>query len=178
MSKYSHFEMCEKIFGDRYKWDEHKQEYTLFARSDMWDKLVEQQQQMAELKAENERLLEHKEIIDKTNQLFADKCKKYEQQLKDKDDELNRYAELFGMKDKDFYVIETAEYEKMKSGAKEIIKQAIKNNTKQVCEKIRKEIVYYPVSQLTEAGKIKANVWGISMKDIEKILCQIENENV
>lgn len=49
MSKYSHFEMCEKIFGDRYKWDEHKQECTLFTRSDMWDKLVEQQQQIAEL---------------------------------------------------------------------------------------------------------------------------------
>lgn len=54
MSKYSHFEMCEKIFGDRYKWDEHKQEYTLFTRSDMWDKLVEQQQQMAELQKQLE----------------------------------------------------------------------------------------------------------------------------
>jgi hypothetical protein len=55
MSKYSHFEMCEKIFGDRYKWDEHKQEYTLFTRSDMWDKLVEQQQQIAELQKQLER---------------------------------------------------------------------------------------------------------------------------
>lgn len=51
MSKYSHFEMCEKIFGNRYKWDEHKQEYTLFTRSDMWDKLVEQQQEIEKLNA-------------------------------------------------------------------------------------------------------------------------------
>lgn len=70
MSKYSHFEMCEKIFGDRYKWYEHKQECTLFTRSDMWDKLVEQQQQIAELQKQlkaSEQLQNQKviEVLDK-----------------------------------------------------------------------------------------------------------------
>jgi hypothetical protein len=44
-----------------------------------------------------------------------------EAKLAEKDAELNRYAELFGMKDKDFYVVEKTEYEKMKQGAKEIV---------------------------------------------------------
>lgn len=51
MSKYNYFEMCKKIFGNRYKWDKHKHEYTLFTRSDMWDKLVEQQQEIEKLNA-------------------------------------------------------------------------------------------------------------------------------
>lgn len=45
------------------------------------------------------------------------------QQLAEKDAELNRYAELFGMKDKDFYVVEKNEYDKMVSGAKQFANQ-------------------------------------------------------
>ena len=45
------------------------------------------------------------------------------QQLAEKDAELNRYAELFGMKDKDFYIVEKTEYDKMIQGAKEIVNQ-------------------------------------------------------
>ena len=46
-----------------------------------------------------------------------------EAKLGEKNDELNRYAELFGVKDKDFYVVEKTEYDKMKQGAKEIVEQ-------------------------------------------------------
>ena len=45
------------------------------------------------------------------------------QQLAEKDAELNRYAELFGMKDKDFYVVEKNEYDKMVSGAKQFARK-------------------------------------------------------
>ena len=31
MSKYSHFEMCEKIFGQKYKWNEQKHDYDAIA---------------------------------------------------------------------------------------------------------------------------------------------------
>ena len=50
MSKYSHYEMCEKIFGQRYKCNEQKQDYELYSRTDMWNKLIEQQDKIAELK--------------------------------------------------------------------------------------------------------------------------------
>ena len=46
-----------------------------------------------------------------------------ESKLAESEKELNRYAELFGMKDKDFYVVEKTEYEKMKQGAKDIVMQ-------------------------------------------------------
>ena len=49
MSKYNHFEMCEKIFGQKYKWNEHKHDYELYSRTDMWNKLVEQQQEIKKL---------------------------------------------------------------------------------------------------------------------------------
>lgn len=49
MSKYNHFEMCEKIFGQKYKWNEHKHDYEPYSKTDMWDKLVEQQQEIEKL---------------------------------------------------------------------------------------------------------------------------------
>ena len=47
---------------------------------------------------------------------------------------------------------------------------------REVCEKIKEKIVYYPVSVLDEAGKVKANTWGISKKDIENLINQIQKE--
>ena len=47
---------------------------------------------------------------------------------------------------------------------------------KEVCEKIREKIVYYPVSVLDEAGKVKANTWGMSKKDIENLINQLQKE--
>ena len=61
MSKYSHYEMCEKIFGQRYKWNEQKQDYELYSRTDMWNKLIEQQDKIADLEsklAEKEKEIE------------------------------------------------------------------------------------------------------------------------
>lgn len=45
MSKYSHFEMCEKIFGSKYKFDKVK-ELVPYSRTDMWDKMIEQKSQI------------------------------------------------------------------------------------------------------------------------------------
>ena len=56
MSKYNHFEMCEKIFGQKYKWNERKQDYESYSRTDMWDKLVEQQQEIEKLNKMLEKL--------------------------------------------------------------------------------------------------------------------------
>lgn len=61
MSKYSHFEMCEKIFGQKYKWNEQKHDYEPYSRTDMWNKMIEQQDKIANLEAklaECERKLE------------------------------------------------------------------------------------------------------------------------
>lgn len=46
MSKYSHFEMCEKIFGSRYKFDKVK-ELVPYSRTDMWDKMIELQEKLS-----------------------------------------------------------------------------------------------------------------------------------
>ena len=51
MSKYSHFEMCEKIFGQKYKWNEQKHDYEPYSRTDMWNKMIEQQDKIADLEA-------------------------------------------------------------------------------------------------------------------------------
>ena len=51
MSKYSHFEMCEKIFGQKYKWNEQKHDYEPYSRTDMWNKMIEQQDKIANLES-------------------------------------------------------------------------------------------------------------------------------
>lgn len=51
MSKYSHFEMCEKIFGQKYKWNEQERNYEPYSRTDMWNKMIEQQDKIADLEA-------------------------------------------------------------------------------------------------------------------------------
>lgn len=51
MSKYSHFEMCEKIFGQKYKWNEQKHDYKPYSRTDMWNKMIEQQDKISDLEA-------------------------------------------------------------------------------------------------------------------------------
>jgi hypothetical protein len=45
---------------------------------------------------------------------------------------------------------------------------------KEVCEEIRKQLVYYAVSILDESGKVKENVWGISKKDIDNVLDKMQ----
>ncbi|MGN1200869.1 MAG: hypothetical protein ACI4R8_01205 [Candidatus Caccovivens sp.] len=129
----------------------------------------ENQQLKQQLKEKDEQLKQAKEIINNPNTLIFQQeelINSLNKQLKEKDEELNRYAELFEMKDKDFYVIEKAEYEKMKAGAKEIVKQAVKDNTKQVCEKIRKK------SSATTAffdNEEKIVQYSIAKKDLDQI---------
>ena len=43
--------MCEKIFGQKYKWNEQKHDYEPYSRTDMWNKMIEQQDKIADLKA-------------------------------------------------------------------------------------------------------------------------------
>ena len=95
-----HWEMglCNNCYNELYK--DHKTHISL---DKMWLKLAQ------DFRDENEKL--------------QDKVADLEAKLAESEKELNRYAELFGMKDKDFYVVEKTEYEKMKQGAKDIVMQ-------------------------------------------------------
>lgn len=76
-------------------------------------------------------LHETRKLIENQEKQISD----LEAKLAEKNDELNRYAELFGMKDKDFYAVEKTEYEKMKQGVKEIVdnlKQQLAEKDKQI----------------------------------------------
>ena len=109
MSKYSHFEMCEKIFGQKYKWNEQKHDYEPYSRTDMWNKMIEQQDKISDLEAKlaeseeqlKEELVEKKGLeralsaCNRQNDEFAEMIKKLvsekeelKQQLAEKDKEL------------------------------------------------------------------------------------------
>ena len=68
MSKYSHYEMSEKIFGQKYKWNERKHDYEPYSRTDMWNKLIEQQDKIADLEAKlaesEKRIQAYEEIVE------------------------------------------------------------------------------------------------------------------
>lgn len=122
--------------------------------------LNELSKQLVELKAENERLKEdydevYEDVYNRVSEEFklnngydyqmrcaSHTIEELQEQLKEKEQEIERYSELFGMKDKDYYVVEKEEYEKMKKGAKELINQAKIDTTKQVCDKIKIESPY------------------------------------
>ena len=85
MSKYSHFEMCKKIFGQKYKWNEQKQNYEPYSRTDMWNKMIEQQDKISDLEtklAESEKQI--KDAREAGNMAVDSWCKnrrKYEAQI-------------------------------------------------------------------------------------------------
>ena len=85
MSKYSHFEMCEKIFGQKYKWNEQKHDYEPYSRTDMWNKMIEQQDKISDLEAklaESEKQI--KDAREAGNMAVDSWCKnrrKYEAQI-------------------------------------------------------------------------------------------------
>lgn len=95
MSKYSHYEMCEKIFGQRYKWNEQKQDYELYSRTDMWNKLIEQQDKILELQEQSIR--DNQNWIEETTQLnqqLHDLPKKIVREVE------NNFTEYLPLKDK------------------------------------------------------------------------------
>ncbi|MGN0960581.1 MAG: hypothetical protein ACI4PF_00110 [Christensenellales bacterium] len=63
MSKYNYFEMCRKIFGSSYKWDEKLQQEVMYSRKDLLDKLLEQQEHIAMLNVYIQRLENDREIL-------------------------------------------------------------------------------------------------------------------
>ena len=87
MSKYSNYEMCEKILGQRYKCNEQNQDYELYSRTDMWNKLIEQQDKIADLESklvENEdKILELQEQSIRDNQNWIEETTQLKQQLHD-----------------------------------------------------------------------------------------------
>lgn len=100
MSKYSHFEMCEKIFGSRYKFDKVK-ELVPYSRTDMWDKMIELQEKLS--------------LTEKALELACERIKYFEQQ---QDIEMG-HRELFGY-DIDYDV--SAIIENYINDAKEMLK--------------------------------------------------------
>ncbi|MBR4004160.1 MAG: hypothetical protein IKI95_08990 [Clostridia bacterium] len=92
-----------------------------------------------------------------------------EAKLAESEKELNRYAELFGMKDKDFYVVEKTEYEKMKQCAKDIVmqlKQQIAEKEEQYVQSLIKLEKEYD-EQLEKQAKI--HYGHLKEKDQDKI---------
>ena len=58
--------MCEKIFGQKYKWNEQKHDYEPYSRTDMWNKMIEQQDKISDLEAklaEKEKEIEYQESM-------------------------------------------------------------------------------------------------------------------
>jgi hypothetical protein len=108
---------------------------------------------------------------EKLNEGYLSLIDNYIYQLNEKDEELNRYAELFGMKNKDFYVVEKPEYEKMKQGAKEIV-----NELKQQLAEERKKVVQEIKDKISDG--LYQNSYGETFVDgdIYKILDQIEKD--
>jgi len=105
MSKYSHFEMCEKIFGSRYKFDKVK-ELVPYSRTDMWDKMIEQQDRISDLEtklAESEES-HHKNIIELTK-IATEKDRKIEelkQKLEESEEQVKHWHDLYNERDKQF----------------------------------------------------------------------------
>lgn len=106
--------------------------------------------QLAELKAENERL---KKMNDRLSQgiywgngeQFSKRINDLKQQLKEKDEELNRLRK--GEYQKCCKTCEAFQHQK------ELTEEALKSNTKQVCEKIRNKFGYKHNSQLMVSSK-------------------------
>ena len=87
--------------------------------------------------------------------------------LAEKNKELERYAELFGMKDKDFYVVEKLEYEKMKQGAKDIVdelKQQLAEKEKDLIIKCRTIGVLVEKNEKNNQDKIS-----FAVEQLEKV---------
>ena len=90
MSKYSHFEMCEKIFGQKYKWNEQKHDYEPYSRTDMWNKMIEQQDKISDLEAKlADSEEEHELLIDQ----FEEETEKLRKQIKQESDARKRFVE-------------------------------------------------------------------------------------
>lgn len=100
MSKYSHFEMCEKIFGSRYKFDKVK-ELVPYSRTDMWDKMIELQEKLS--------------LTEKALELACERVKYFEE-MQDKE---MGFSEFFGY-DSDYDL--KAIIEQYKEQAKEMMK--------------------------------------------------------
>lgn len=76
MSKYSHFEMCEKTFGQKYKWNEQEHNYEPYSRTDMWNKMIEQQDKISDLEAKL-KALQNGIIDDETLNMLVKEHKLY-----------------------------------------------------------------------------------------------------
>lgn len=92
MSKYSHYEMCEKIFGKRYKNDPRTGQMVCYSRTDMWNKLMEFKEEIDDLKAQtvmyNELLKLHREYNEEVGRNVGRIINDYESKLAEKDEEI------------------------------------------------------------------------------------------
>ncbi|MGN0961253.1 MAG: hypothetical protein ACI4PF_03540 [Christensenellales bacterium] len=142
-------DMCVKCYNDFYNGGRQKD------------------QQIAELKAENERLRKQQSIDDDLIEMQSSRLNNQEQQLKDNDEKIARI-----MNGEYIPAIVVQQFEEMRD-------RQLKDNTKQVCEKIREK-----VKQLIENKDLKlcnyeyANGYCYGLQyDLARILDQIEKGN-
>ena len=95
MSKYSHYEMCEKIFGERFKWDEKEKTYKVYSRTDMWNKLIEQQNKISELEEKLANMVRKYELASLPMGGLIDTARNLEQQLALSESEHERLIDTF-----------------------------------------------------------------------------------
>ena len=95
MSKYSHYEMCEKIFGERFKWDEKEKTYKVYSRTDMWDKLIEQQKHIADLEEKLVNMVRKYELASLPMGGLIDTARNLERQLAENESEHEQLINTF-----------------------------------------------------------------------------------
>ena len=148
MSKYSHYEMCEKIFGSRYKFDKVK-ELVPYSRTDMWDKMIELQEKLS--------------LTEKALELaVADKCKFENAWLKEflKVDD----AKMVVPKKEQWYLEQAQKEMKLAEKEKEIEKWKTK-----WCESETNSLRLYEQSQNNKQDKIS-----FAVEQLEKVLPSIK----
>jgi hypothetical protein len=115
-------------------------------------------------------LLQVAELTEERDDMHNDviRAEEYAEMLKKQVDELeaenNRYAELFGMVGKDFYTVEVDEWEKVKTGVKDMIQQAVKDTAKEILQKIMNIIKKSDGFLAEEVIRIMAKLNGVEVE--------------
>ena len=171
MSKYSHFEMCEKIFGNRYKFDERTQDYIPYSRTDMWNKLLELQEENKQLEEQHDLLIDEfqeereklcKQIKQESDarERFVEKVKQLKKHLAEKDKEIEGTDSNLTYKQ---IQIDNLEKENKK------LKEQLTQVRKQVCDEIRDKLKAH--CDYTDEENIG---WYLTEHKIDMLLDQIE----
>ena len=135
MSKYSHFEMCEKIFGQKYKWNEQKHDYEPYSRTDMWNKMIEQQDKISDLEA---KLAEKEKERELDNSFWKQECDSLQKTLVEKEKEIDNLYNRLNSKQKFYEMSLEKDYKEYLSRLDKLEKQCDKDKISFTLEQLEK----------------------------------------